>query len=167
MPILPVLTIPDPRLKLLSTPVTEIDGQINQFISDFIETLYSFRGCVGLAAPQLDHPIRIVAVDVSVARKPHPNQGLLVLINPEVIASEGGEVMREGCLSVPDYTGNVRRATQISLRYLDREGNSQTLDAQGFEARAILHEIDHLDGLLFLDRVSSVKNDVFRRKNYL
>ncbi len=167
MAILNVLTIPDPRLKLISQPVTSIDAAVDQFIKDFVETLQSFRGCVGLAAPQVDNPIRIVAIDVSVSRKPHPNHGLMVMINPEIIASDGSELMREGCLSIPDFTGNVRRSVQIALRYTDPTGKECNLETEGFEARAIQHEIDHLNGLLFLDRVSSLKDDVFRRKNYL
>ncbi|MBX7220228.1 MAG: peptide deformylase [Blastocatellia bacterium] len=167
MATLEVLTLPDPRLKLVSTPITDITAEIDRFVQDFTETMQSFRGCVGLAAPQVDFPFRIVAVDVSVGRKPHPNHGLMVMLNPVVTACEGSESMREGCLSVPDFTGNVRRPTNISLTYLDPTGKECHLDTEGFEARAILHEIDHLDGLLFLDRVSSLKDDVFRRKNYL
>lgn len=167
MAVLTVLTIPDPRLTLVSEPVPNIDGSVRRFIDDLVETMRSFPGCVGLAAPQVDHPVRIIAVDVSVSRKPHPNHGLLILVNPEVVRGEGGETMREGCLSVPDYTGNVRRATNIVVRYIDPEGETRTLEAEGFEARAVLHEIDHLDGKLFLDRVSSLKDDVFRRKKYL
>ncbi len=166
MAILDVLTIPDERLKRVSLPVADIDDEIRRFTADLVETMRSFKGCVGLAAPQVDRHLRIVAVDTSVARKPHPNQGLLVLINPVVTEQDGGETMREGCLSVPDYTGNVRRPTRIGLEFVTPEGERRTLEAVGFEARAILHEIDHLDGTLFLDRVSSLKDDVFRRKTY-
>ncbi len=166
MALLDVLTIPDERLKLVSLPVADIDDAMRRFTVDLVETMRSFKGCVGLAAPQVNRQVRIVAVDTSVARKSHPNHGLLVLVNPVVTAQEGGETMREGCLSVPDYTGNVRRPTRIAFDYLTPDGEARTLEAEGFEARAILHEIDHLDGRLFLDRVSSLKDDVFRRKTY-
>ena len=127
----------------------------------------SFTRCVGIAAPQIDELVRMIAVDCS----EHPkataaNSGLLVLVNPEVVSASGAEVAREGCLSIPDFTANVRRATRIEVRARTVEGEEVSLGSEGFEARCLLHEMDHLDGLLFLDRVDSLATDVFRRKEY-
>jgi peptide deformylase len=110
---------------------------------------------------------RAVARDVSVMKKPPPgNHGLVVLFDPELLLASGGEVRREGCMSVPDYTCDIRRATEVVVRGLTPEGQVRVIQAEGFEARAVLHEIDHLDGFLILDRVESTKTDVFRRKRY-
>lgn len=164
MAILPVLVYPDERLKRVSEPVTAFDAALGVFLSDFDETLRALPGCVGLAAPQVDFPKRIALVDVS-ARPKTPNNGRLLLINPE-ITERGGEVIgREGCLSVPDYTGNVARAEWIRLRAQDGHGQWRDYRCEGYEARAVLHELDHLDGLLFLDRLVS-RRDLFRRKVY-
>jgi peptide deformylase len=120
---------------------------------------------VGVAAPQIGSTRRVVVIDVSKSKLGRDNNhGLLVMINPEILEREGQETMREGCMSVPDYTGNVTRAESIVVQFLDRAGREQVIRASGFEAVAIQHEFDHLDGLLFLDRVSSLKTDVFRRK---
>ena len=114
--------------------------------------------CVGLAATQLGEMLRIVVVDVSGHRKAAGSNGRLLLVNPRIVAAEGAEVGREGCLSIPDLTANVRRATRIEVEAGDRR-----IVSEGFEARCLQHEIDHLDGLLFLDRVDSLTADVFRR----
>ena len=121
---------------------------------------------VGVAAPQIGASQRVVVVDVSHSKlgKKENNHGLLTLVNPEIINSSGMKTMREGCMSVPDYTGNVDRAEEIVVQFLDRNGDEQVVRSGGFEAVAIQHEIDHLDGLLFLDRISSLKTDLFRRK---
>ncbi len=168
MAILPVLTFPDPRLKEVSAPVAEMTAEVSAFIDDLLETMRASPACVGLAAPQIGSLRRIVAVDVSAHRRGarEPNHGLLVLVNPEILAMGGGEIVREGCMSVPDYTANVQRARWVLVDALDRQGRQLILEAVGFEAIAIQHEVDHLDGSLFLDRVSSVKTDVFRRKRY-
>ncbi|RME41754.1 MAG: peptide deformylase, partial [Deltaproteobacteria bacterium] len=109
--------------------------------------------------------LRVVVVDVSHSKQGRDdNHGCLVMVNPEILESEGAKVMREGCMSVPDYTGNVTRAEKILVQFLDADGQARVIRARGFEAVAIQHELDHLDGLLFLDRVSSLKTDVFRRK---
>jgi peptide deformylase len=136
-----------------------------ELATDLLDTMSSFPGCVGIAANQIGDLSRVVVVDLS----EHPkaidkNHGLQMLINPVVTASEGSEVGREGCLSIPDYTANVRRATSITLEALSPEGDRVRLESEGFEARCLLHELDHLDGFLFLDRVDSLKSDVFRRK---
>ena len=129
---------------------------------DLVETMRAHPGCVGLAAPQLGEPVRIVVVDVSEHPKAPPTQhGELVLVNPVVVRSEGTHVAREGCLSIPHLTANVRRPTHVTVAARDLE-----VEAEDFEARCLLHEIDHLDGILFLDRVDSLATDVFRRKRY-
>jgi peptide deformylase len=124
------------------------------------------KKCVGLAAPQIDRPVRIIAVDVSEHPRATRHHGLLVLVNPIVVLASGSEVAREGCLSIPDLTANVRRATDIVIEASTTDGQDRVIEAEGFEARCLLHELDHLDGVLFLDRVASLKTDVFRRKNY-
>lgn len=108
--------------------------------------------------------MRIVAVDVSEHPRATRHHGLIVLINPTIVLASGGEVAREGCLSIPDLTANVRRATDIVVEGSTPTGEARAIEAEGFEARCLLHEIDHLDGILFLDRVDSLKSDVFRRK---
>ncbi|HEY9199020.1 MAG TPA: peptide deformylase, partial [Gammaproteobacteria bacterium] len=120
----------------------------------------------GIAAPQVGRFQRIVIVDVSQMKRPVPNHGHLILVNPEITQWDGYAVGREGCLSVPDYTGNVIRAERIHLVAFDPQGGRLEFDMEGFEARAVQHEMDHLDGLLFLDRLVSKRNDLFRRKTY-
>jgi peptide deformylase len=165
MAVLPILTYPDERLKQVSSPVESIDPQLLAFIADLEQTMRNGPGGVGIAAPQVGNFIRIAIVDVS-AKPKISHHGRLVLVNPEISRWEGMKVGREGCMSVPDFTGNVIRAEQISVRFLDEAGNQQSIDTSGYEARAIQHEIDHLDGMLFLDRLVSRRNDLFRRKVY-
>jgi peptide deformylase len=163
MAVLEILTYPDERLKQESTPVVEVDDELRAFIADLEETM---DAGVGIAAPQVGRFQRIAIVDCSKTRKPVPNHGRLFLINPEITEWEGMAVGREGCMSVPDYTGNVIRAEAVTLKALDIDGNEQEYRCEGFEARAIQHEMDHLDGLLFLDRLVSRRNDLFKRKVY-
>ena len=168
MAILSILQFPDPRLKEKSDPVPAVSADVYSFVDDLLETMRASPGCVGIAAPQVGRPLRIIAVDVSAHRRgsQEENHGLLVLVNPEILAMGGKQLVREGCMSVPDYTANVQRAQWVLVDALDREGKQVILEAIGFEAVAIQHEVDHLDGYLFLDRVSSVKTDLFRRKRY-
>jgi peptide deformylase len=166
MAILEILTIPDERLKQESEPVEVFDDELRAFIADLEETRHAGPGAVGIAAPQVGRFQRVVIVDVSKMKKPVPNHGYMVLVNPEISHWEGYEIGREGCLSVPDYTGNVIRATQIKLKAQDPYGNPLEFDMEGFEARAVQHEMDHLDGMLFIDRVVSRRTDLFRRKVY-
>jgi peptide deformylase len=154
-----VLLYPDPILKEVAAPAQP--GDLDRVGEDLLDTMRSFQGCVGLAAPQLGELVRLIAVDVSEHPKAETSNGLLLLANPRVVASDGSEVAREGCLSIPDMTANVRRATTITV-----EHNEGRVECQGFEARCVLHELDHLDGVLFLDRVESLVDDVFRRKRY-
>ena len=160
-----VLLYPDPRLKAISDPVAAVDAEVDALAQDLIDTMVAAGHSVGIAAPQIGGTRRVVVVDVSKSKLGRDNNhGLLVMINPEILEQEGQETMREGCMSVPDYTGNVTRAETVVVQFLDREGQERVIRAGGFEAVAIQHELDHLDGLLFLDRVSSLKTDLFRRK---
>ena len=124
---------------------------------DLIDTMRSFPGCVGLAAPQIGELVRVAVVDCSEHPRAVDPNGLMVLLNPRITWSEGAELAREGCLSIPELTGNVRRATSLEI-----DGKLSV----GFEARCIQHELDHLDGILFLDRVESLAHDLFVRKVY-
>lgn len=167
-----VLVFPHPALKLVADelPTGGEDAAARALIdglaADLLETMRSHTGCVGLAAPQLGELARMIVVDVSGHRKTTTCHGLLVLVNPVVVRSSGAEVAREGCLSIPQLTANVRRATHISLSAATPSGERVEIETEGFEARCLLHEIDHLDGILFLDRVDSLTTDVFRRKAY-
>jgi len=167
MPVRTILLYPNPILKTVCCPVEAIDGEISALIEDLVDTMAAGPGSVGVAAPQIGVSLRVCVVDVSQNRLGRENHhGLLGLVNPEIISREGAATMREGCMSVPDYTGDVERATSITVRYLDGSGEPRELEASGFEAVAIQHEMDHLDGLLFLDRISSLKTGLFRRKKY-
>ena len=168
-----VLRYPHPALKAVAEPAPLEGSDTERAARDLLETMRSFGHCVGLAATQLGDLTRIVVVDVSEHPKAKTSNGLLLLANPRVVAEDGAEVAREGCLSIPHLTANVRRATQIAVEAdaleLTDDGLAVTdlhIDTDGFEARCLLHEIDHLDGILFLDRVDSLTRDVFPRKNY-
>jgi peptide deformylase len=165
MPALELLRYPDPRLKQISAPVQDFTPALRNFIQDLETTMRAGPGGVGIAAPQVGRFERIVLVDVS-CKPGILHHGRLVLINPEILSWEGMVKGREGCMSVPDYTGNVIRAEQIQLKAYDEQGQAHEYAMQGFEARAVQHEIDHLDGLLFLDRLVSRRHDLFRRKVY-
>ncbi len=162
---LEILIWPDSRLKETAQPVSCFDDALRAFIGDLEETLCAGPAAVGIAAPQVGVAQRIVIIDVNDHKK-SSNHGRQVLINPEITHWEGYTPGREGCLSVPDYTGNVVRAVEVVVTALDPYGSAQTYQMTGFEARVVQHEIDHLDGLLFLDRLISRRNDLFRRKNY-
>lgn len=168
MAILPILTFPDPVLKEKSAPVVRITPELSAAIDDLLDTMRASPGGVGISAPQVGLLRRIVVVDVSAHRRggQEENHGLLVLVNPEILARGGRQIVREGCMSIPDYTANIERAQWVLVDALDREGKQVILESVGFEAVAIQHEVDHLDGILFLDRVASLKTDLFRRKKY-
>ena len=168
MAILPILKFPDPLLKERASPVPGVSAEDAAFIDDILDTMRASPGGVGIAAPQVGVLKRIIAVDVSQHRRggQEQNHGLLVLVNPEILARGGKQLVREGCMSVPDYTANVQRAQWVLVDALDRDGKQVILESIGFEAVAIQHEMDHLDGVLFIDRVVSVKTDLFRRKKY-
>ena len=159
MPAREVLLYPDPRLKQVCAPAQPADAE--RVGRDLLETMRGFGHCVGIAAPQIGELVRVAVVDVSGHPKAESDNGELVLVNPRIVGREGSEVGREGCLSLPDLTANVRRATAIAV-----EHTGGRLESEGFEARCIQHELDHLDGVLFLDRVASIVDDVFRRRTY-
>jgi peptide deformylase len=167
MPAQKILTFPHPLLKKRAHRIERVDEHIDGLINDLIDTMLAGPGSVGVAAPQIGVCLSACVVDVSKNRHGKDNNhGLLVMLNPEIIESSGSATMREGCMSVPDYTGEVERATTVTICYLDRTGEEQTVVASGFEAVAIQHELDHLDGVLFLDRIVSLKTGLFRRKSY-
>lgn len=141
------------------------DATLLQRIRDLEDTRLAGPGAVGIAAPQVGWFERVLIVDVS-GRKKTESHGHLILINPEITGWDGFAMAREGCLSVPEYTGNVVRAERIHLEAMDAAGENVSLDMHGFEARAVQHELDHLDGLLFLDRLVSRRQDLFTRKVY-
>ena len=155
----PVLLYPDPALKQVAVPVqaNEVDG----VAAELLAAMGSYERCVGIAAPQLGLGVRLAVVDVSGHPRAETSSGLLVLANPRIVEAEGSDVAREGCLSLPDITANVRRATRVVVEHI-----GGTVECRGFEARAVQHELDHLDGILFLDRVESLVDDVFRRRSY-
>jgi len=160
-----ILLYPDPILKQVAESVDVLDETVVTVIQDLVDTMIDSGHSVGVAAPQIGVLRRVVVVDVSKSKLgKENNHGLLEMVNPEIIEKSGSKVMREGCMSVPDYTGNVTRAKHIVVEFTDRTGQIRVIEASGFEAVAIQHEVDHLDGLLFLDRVSSLKTDLYRRK---
>ncbi len=172
MTVLSVLTFPNESLLQPAAPVTYFDERLQNLVVDLIDTMLDGPGAVGIAAPQIGQQKRVAIVDVSVMmesdrkRKPtSSNNGRMVLVNPEIVQKEGEIAGREGCLSVPDYTGNVVRADLIVVRASDVNGVATEFRCSGFESRAVQHEIDHLDGILFLDRVISPR-ELFRRKVY-
>lgn len=160
MPVLEILKYPDPVLKEVSKKVNPIDDEISSFINDLVDTMKASPG-VGLAAPQVGRLLRIITIDVTPR---NPGHGLIVLINPEVVSISGSKIVREGCLSVPEYTANIKRAEEITVKGLNRDGAEVVIYSTGFEAVALQHELDHLDGVLFMDRIVSMKRDLFKRK---
>jgi len=167
VPVRDVLRYPNPTLKSVARELSEADAELARSVAvDLVDTMRSFPGCVGLAAPQMDELVRMIVVDCSQHKRAVNPNGLMVIVNPGIVESSGAEVAREGCLSIPDLTANVRRATEVVIDGTTPEGEPVKVVSEGFEARCLLHEIDHLDGILFLDRVDSLKTDVFKRKNY-
>jgi peptide deformylase len=164
MAIREVLRYPDPALKQSCRPLGITEGElIARLAEDLVETMRAHTGCVGLAAPQLGELVRVVVVDVDGHPRATSSNGLLVLANPRLVHASGSEVAREGCLSIPELTANVKRATEITVAASIPGSGPTTVDSTGFEARCLQHELDHLDGILFLDRVASLTADVFRR----
>ncbi|HVE63541.1 MAG TPA: peptide deformylase [Mycobacteriales bacterium] len=163
----PVVRLPHPALGRRSAEVELGDPLLADLVTDLVDTMQVSPGCVGLAAPQVAVNLRVFAMDVTGHRKASSCAGLVVLGNPMVVQAADPEVAREGCMSVPDLTGNVARATRVVVRGLDLlAGGAVTVECDAIEARAVLHEVDHLDGLVFLDRVASARHDVFARKRY-
>ena len=167
MAVRPVVRLPHPVLVAVSAPTDPDDSKLADLAVDLVDTMRVSPGCVGLAAPQIAVGLRVFSMDVTGHRKARSCAGLVVLADPEIVTATDPEVAREGCMSVPDLTGNVARATRVVVRGTDLlDGGTREVEADAIEARALLHEIDHLDGLVFLDRVRSARHDVFARKTY-
>ncbi|MEJ2696320.1 MAG: peptide deformylase [Candidatus Sulfobium sp.] len=161
MAVLEIKKYPEKVLKKKALPVTSFDRELQALIDNMIETMYAAPG-VGLAAPQVGVSKRLAVVDVSTKEEEAP---LLVLINPVFLGREGEVEFEEGCLSLPDYTARVKRAEQVAVRALDREGKDMEIECGGLLAVALQHEIDHLDGILLIDRISPVKREFFRKRH--
>ena len=155
-----ILTWPAPELKKKSAPVTVINDKIRELVKDMAETMYDAPG-VGLAAPQLGVHQRVIIIDVSGKEEP---PDLIVALNPVIVHAEGESYEEEGCLSVIKYAANVRRHASVVVKALNLEGEEQTYQAEGLLAVAFQHEIDHLDGILFVDHLSPLKREIFKRK---
>ena len=156
----PILRYGERPLHTPAAPVTRFDDELRRLIDDMIETMYAAPG-IGLAAPQVGVPLRVVVVDLSVGRD---RAQLITLVNPEFVQREGTQLEEEGCLSVPGFNATVLRPSRVVIQGLDREENLQTFEGTGLLARAFQHEMDHLDGRLFVDRLRGIKRDVIVRK---
>lgn len=153
---LDIITLPDPRLKLVSEPVAVVDAEIRRILDDMLETMYEAPG-VGLAAIQVAIPKRLVTIDVS---REGEEKAPLFLVNPEITwVSEELSTYQEGCLSVPEHYDDVVRPARCRVKFLDRDGKSQEIEAEGLLATCIQHEIDHLDGIVFIDHLSRLKRE--------
>lgn len=155
-----ICTYPDPVLRQRATEVTAIDKEIRRLIDDMAETMYKAPG-IGLAANQIGKPLRILVIDL---QKPEHEQGLIVLVNPQIIGAQGETTCEEGCLSVPEFFSNVKRFEEVTVRGFDKNEKGVEITANGLLAVALQHEIDHLEGRLFIDRIGPVARDVFKRK---
>ena len=158
MPLLPILRFPDPRLKTAATPVAAIDDDIRRLTRDMAETMYEAPG-IGLAATQVDVHKQVIVIDASETR-----DQLLILINPQLVESDGLQTCEEGCLSVPGIYDKVERAEHVVVRYLDLEGKEQTISADGLLAVCLQHEMDHLQGRVFVDHLSPLKQSRIKSK---
>jgi peptide deformylase len=161
MAVRPILVLPDPRLRLVSEPVKAIDDEIRQLVDDMLETMYGAPG-IGLAAIQIGVPKRVITADLAKKDEPRAPQ---VFINPEILSrSEELSTYEEGCLSIPEIHEDVERPAKVRVRYLDRDGKPHEVDAEGLLATCLQHEIDHLDGVLFIDHISKLKRDRIVKK---
>lgn len=161
MAVLKILVYPNPILRKKSVPVEKIDKETEKLLDDMAETMYDAPG-VGLAAPQIGVNLRVIVVDVS--PKDENSPGLIELINPEIISSESEQWGEEGCLSIPGFVSEVKRKAKVSVRGLNRKGETVEIEAEELLARAFQHEIDHLDGILFIDRLSRLKRELLKKK---
>lgn len=161
MAILPIITAPDPRLKTVSQPVDRVDDDLRKLMDDMLETMYDAPG-IGLAAIQVGVPKRVLVMDIAEedgTKKP------LYFVNPEIVAeSDDYTIYNEGCLSLPDQYAEVERPAEITVRYLDYEGEPREMQAEGLLATCLQHEMDHLEGILFVDHLSSLKRNMILRK---
>jgi len=161
MTIRPLIILPDPKLRLISEPITVVTDEVRRLADDMLETMYDAPG-VGLAAIQVGVPVRMVTMDVSKSEtEPHP----LVLLNPEILdASDELSVYEEGCLSIPEYYEEIERPARVRFRYMDLKGEKVEQEADGLLATCVQHEIDHLNGVLFIDHISLLKRNMILRK---
>jgi peptide deformylase len=161
MAIRTILTAPDPRLKKKSRPVASVDAEVRRLMDDMLETMYEAPG-IGLAAPQLGELRRVIVLDID---REDVKTGPLFMANPEIVeASDEDATYEEGCLSVPEHYSDVLRPAKVTVRYLDREGATKEMACEGLLATCVQHEIDHLDGILFIDHISSLKRNMILRK---
>jgi peptide deformylase len=160
MSVLEIVKYPEKILKEKTKPIEDIDDSIQHLIDDMIDTMYVARG-VGLAANQLGFLKQLCVIDISIQEEKKP---LIVLINPHIVEKEGTVEAEEGCLSIPGYMTTIKRAEKVLVKALDREGNPVEIEGTGLLAKALQHEIDHLNGLLFIDRMSPLKREFFKRR---
>lgn len=155
-----IYTYPDPVLRSVAEPVENIDGETQRLIDDMAETMYEAPG-IGLAAVQVGVPLRVVVYDISHGDN---DRNLNVLINPEIVSSEGSVVFEEACLSVIDYSAEVNRYARVFVKGVDRDGNPLEIEAEGLKAVCLQHEIDHLNGVLYIDHISSIKRSLYKNR---
>ena len=156
-----IITLPDPKLRLISKPIERVDDSVRKLLDDMVQTMHEAPG-IGLAAIQIAEPLRLVVVDL--AKKDEPPQPLQ-FINPEIVwSADDRSVYEEGCLSIPEYYEEVERPASVRTRFVDRDGKQQEILAEGLLATVLQHEIDHLDGVLFIDHISKLKRDRVTKK---
>ena len=161
MSIKPLIILPDPILRQVSKPVERVDGDLRKLADDMLDTMYDAPG-IGLAAIQIGEPLRMLVIDLA---KEDETPAPQVFINPEVLdSSDARSVYEEGCLSIPDYYAEVERPASVRVKYLDRDGKLQEIEAEGLMATCLQHEIDHLNGVLFIDHISKLKRDMVVKK---
>ena len=160
MALRPILKWGEPVLHAPAEPVARVDGAIAELLADMVQTMYAAPG-IGLAAPQIGVPLRVIVIDLSVGKDPGR---LIQLINPELVETVGQQEEEEGCLSIPGFGGTPTRPAQVTVKGLDAEGREAVITGEGLLARAFCHEIDHVNGLLFVDRLSPLKRDLMKRK---
>jgi peptide deformylase len=161
---LDIITLPDRNLRAKSAPVERVDGELRKFMDSMLETMYAAPG-IGLAAIQVNVPRRVVTIDIAQREDETAKPAPLFLINPEILwSSDDVAVAEEGCLSIPEYYAEVERPAAVRVAYLDRDGKPQEMEATGVLAVCLQHEIDHLDGKLFIDRLSKLKRDMVIKK---
>ncbi len=162
MAVLTIYNYPHPVLRQLCPPVTQFNAELRKLAEDMMETMYARQGSVGLAAPQVGQPVRLIVVDVTATTT---RAEAKVLVNPVILQASRNKLVREGCLSFPEYLANVKRATRVTVQAHDVEGQLHTYEVKHLEAVCIQHEIDHLDGVLMIDRISSIKTDWIKRQS--
>jgi peptide deformylase len=160
MSLLSICKYPDPVLRHKAKPIDTVDGEIGKLIDDMVETMYQAPG-IGLAANQVGRPLRLVVIDL---QRPECGHGLIVLVNPEIVSAQGEVTFEEGCLSVPEFFADVKRYEEVTVRALDREEKPVEITASGLLAVVLQHEVDHLEGRLFVDKLGPVSREIFKRK---